>query len=240
MKKLLLTSAAATLLVAAQANAAQFEISYSIIQVGAYTSTKPLVNGTPDPTGALGPLGSPIHNIPAVAVVGTGTLDTVTGQIVLGPIDIETNVTSGSYGYVGWSQQFNGSFSGNTYNMTSATVLGGSLVCEDVTTSSCTGSTPAPLALRPPQTYPDPSEDEFGDPVPGGPLTLTSLVFSSLATGGTGEYRFEDDVAPAYLDTVINFTIGNEISEVPVPAAAWLFGSGLLGLAGIGRKRAAK
>lgn len=31
-------------------------------------------------------------------------------------------------------------------------------------------------------------------------------------------------------------TVTDNLSEVPVPAAAWLFGSGLLGLAGIGRR----
>lgn len=31
-----------------------------------------------------------------------------------------------------------------------------------------------------------------------------------------------------------------DVAEVPLPAAAWLFGSGLLGLAGIARKRQAK
>ncbi len=32
----------------------------------------------------------------------------------------------------------------------------------------------------------------------------------------------------------------SDVAEVPLPAAAWLFGSGLLGLAGIARKRQAK
>ena len=36
---------------------------------------------------------------------------------------------------------------------------------------------------------------------------------------------------------VYSFTVDSAVSEVPVPAAAWLFGSALLGLAGVGRKR---
>jgi hypothetical protein len=36
-----------------------------------------------------------------------------------------------------------------------------------------------------------------------------------------------------------NFVAGQQVSSVPLPAAAWLFGSGLLGLAGIGRRRRA-
>lgn len=39
--------------------------------------------------------------------------------------------------------------------------------------------------------------------------------------------------------TTINYDVAGvaEVSEVPVPAAAWLFGSALVGLAGVGRKR---
>jgi hypothetical protein len=34
--------------------------------------------------------------------------------------------------------------------------------------------------------------------------------------------------------------VGNSVSAVPLPAAIWLLGSGLLGLAGVGRRKAAK
>ncbi|MFT3931187.1 MAG: VPLPA-CTERM sorting domain-containing protein [Spongiibacteraceae bacterium] len=245
MKKLLMTSAAAALLTAAQAQAALYEISYSYVQQGKYTSSKPLVNGTPDPNGTLGPSGSATHNIPPVAINGTGTLDTVTGEIYLAPIDIEINVTSGSYGYVGWSQTLHGSFSGTTYTMVGkATVNGGSAVCELVTSSSCTdpavgGVGALPPALNPPQLYKDPVLNIFGQVVtPGGPLTLTNIVFSSLSTGGSGTYLFQDNAAPAYADTTIVMTLGNDITPaVPVPAAAWLFGSAVLGLGGLARKR---
>jgi hypothetical protein len=36
-----------------------------------------------------------------------------------------------------------------------------------------------------------------------------------------------------------NWTITGVVSAVPVPAAAWLFGSGLLGLVGVARRRRA-
>lgn len=39
--------------------------------------------------------------------------------------------------------------------------------------------------------------------------------------------------------SVDNVSISADVNPVPVPAAAWLFGSALLGLAGIGRKRKA-
>jgi len=33
------------------------------------------------------------------------------------------------------------------------------------------------------------------------------------------------------------FFYGDKVSQVPVPAAAWLFGTGLLGLAGVARRK---
>lgn len=246
MKNILLTSAAVALLAAAQANAAVYEISYSFLQSSTYTASKPLVGGTPDPTHAVGPAGSPTmagQGIVAAPITGgTGTLDTVTGQIYFNPIDYEITVVSGSFGYVGWSQTFNGSFSGNTFNMTSATVNGGAKVCEAPGTSqSCTsdgGLGALPVALGTPQFYTPAVMDEDGNVVTPGFSTPSNLVFSSLSTGGTGLYLNESDLSPAFSKTSINITIGNEVvSQVPVPAAAWLFGSGLLGLAGVGRKR---
>lgn len=35
----------------------------------------------------------------------------------------------------------------------------------------------------------------------------------------------------------LTYTVGAEVAAVPVPAALWLFGSGLLGLVGIGRRK---
>ena len=43
-------------------------------------------------------------------------------------------------------------------------------------------------------------------------------------------------VSDAYFD---NVTISTDVSAVPVPAAVWLFGSGLLGLIGVARRKAA-
>lgn len=37
--------------------------------------------------------------------------------------------------------------------------------------------------------------------------------------------------------TLRGMIVGNDLANVPVPAAAWLFGSGLIGLAGVARKR---
>lgn len=55
-------------------------------------------------------------------------------------------------------------------------------------------------------------------------------------TGSTGTFRVAN-----YYDGAnnTNFAITGDISPVPVPAAIWLLGSGLIGLAGVARKRKA-
>ncbi len=56
--------------------------------------------------------------------------------------------------------------------------------------------------------------------------TLTwSNNFSVTAGGGTP------------ISGTANLTLGGTLTPVPVPAALWLFGSGLVGLAGVGRRR---
>lgn len=61
-------------------------------------------------------------------------------------------------------------------------------------------------------------------------------------SGNLGSGTFLTDRASGYssgVGWVLNQTISMNVSysQVPVPAAAWLFGSALIGLAGIGRKR---
>lgn len=77
--------------------------------------------------------------------------------------------------------------------------------------------------------------------------TANSSVISSTyaAPIGTGDdfdmSTFSESVnaTVGLIGTSITYTfaVGSEVSEVPVPAAAWLFGSAIVGLAGIGRKR---
>jgi hypothetical protein len=64
-------------------------------------------------------------------------------------------------------------------------------------------------------------------------LAVFRLIDSSTVAvnGGT--------VASTGTDRVDIFRVSATASTVPLPAAAWLFGSGLLGLAGIGRRRRA-
>lgn len=69
-------------------------------------------------------------------------------------------------------------------------------------------------------------------------FSIDSSYFSNILDhGGIGfhfsEFSLGDDQMK--LDSIV-FTVVGETSAVPVPAALWLFGSGLLGLAGIRRK----
>ena len=270
MKKILAASALASMLAATQASAAIYNITFSYQEMSGYTASKPL-----DPSGELDPGdainltdtgGDPALGIASTPVYGVGTLDTDTGEIYLGPIDYEVMVRQGSIGYVGWSQTLNGSFSGTSFTMTSATVNGGALICEDETSNSClSGGTTmpgdAPGALENPQSVQvTPPPNPF---VPGTttvtPLTIefTSLGTGGMAIGGAGfadasnpdnylddglangqGYYWQGTSAPG-IERLINIEIGSEVSAVPVPAAAWLFGSGLLGLASVARKRRA-
>lgn len=62
---------------------------------------------------------------------------------------------------------------------------------------------------------------------------INSIMFPAIGFKGAVDGLSEDDIAGA------QYIYGPRVSEVPIPAAAWLFGSALIGLAGIGRKRRA-
>lgn len=58
----------------------------------------------------------------------------------------------------------------------------------------------------------------------------------SLAGGSPDSYQINFDGFNAGLE-VMGSTLGVDLQPVPVPAAVWLFGSGLVGLAAIARRR---
>lgn len=106
------------------------------------------------------------------------------------------------------------------------------------------GNTPAdwdPLVIQPDPGLPD---DGFYDALalvagiaPGATLSGFSVVFDFLGSGTPGAQPF-DIVDPVTFDALDSGTTQRAV--VPVPAALWLFGSGLLGLAGAnGRSRCA-
>jgi hypothetical protein len=98
---------------------------------------------------------------------------------------------------------------------------------------------------------------EFPNPLAETGLNITSTTESFGSLFGTGSFTFDADPGDYYLSffgrapelgqygiEIAQFAIeisqpGN-VSTVPVPAAAWLFGSGLLGLTGLVRRRSAR
>jgi len=93
------------------------------------------------------------------------------------------------------------------------------------------------------------------------PLAVTNLNTTTLCTPGTdcignalsGGYPFTDDgiagspmIDGPFSGLSVNFDIGSgnsltvlSVTNVPIPGAVWLFGSGLLGLIGISRRKKA-
>jgi hypothetical protein len=69
-------------------------------------------------------------------------------------------------------------------------------------------------------------------------LNVSSVLYGLTGNGGTGQLQ-SYDLGSFSLSSagVLTFT-ANGGSSVPLPAAVWLLGSGLLGLAGVGRRRA--
>lgn len=71
---------------------------------------------------------------------------------------------------------------------------------------------------------------------PGSAVTLYGVTGNGTAGGSTTAFSLGTAIFSLANDT-LTFT-GNGGAPVPLPAALWLLGSGLLGLAGVGRRRA--
>ncbi|ARN75053.1 VPLPA-CTERM sorting domain-containing protein [Oceanicoccus sagamiensis] len=84
-----------------------------------------------------------------------------------------------------------------------------------------------PLGQPPAAINPSTFNFDFSD--------LNNIVWGTFSVGVTG--------SGLGVETTINYTASGTYdvvpSAVPVPAAAWLFGSALVGLAGVGRRRKA-
>jgi hypothetical protein len=75
-------------------------------------------------------------------------------------------------------------------------------------------------------------------------LNLTGSDWFTLAISVDGGQNWSGDIGATYLgNNIYNVDFGDgtvlqvDVTVVPVPAAVWLFGSGLLGLAGVARSK---
>ena len=74
-------------------------------------------------------------------------------------------------------------------------------------------------------------------------FTLVTVTFDVLFNAGIGAFDLAIiEIGDSLADTLYDpddppTLIGAKVSVVPVPAAVWLFGSALLGLIGVGRRR---
>jgi hypothetical protein len=74
---------------------------------------------------------------------------------------------------------------------------------------------------------------------PGSAVTLYGVTGNGSGSGTTTAFSLGSAVFSLANDT-LTFTGNGGNTPVPLPAAVWLLGSGLLGLAGVGRRRAVK
>jgi hypothetical protein len=70
-----------------------------------------------------------------------------------------------------------------------------------------------------------------------GPFTAGVYTFNSDAAGPVPSFNLTGLTSPVAPGNQQRFTLVQAAPEVPVPAAAWLMGSGLVGLAGVARRR---
>lgn len=187
---------------------------------------------------------------PAIQLVKSGdwTFDTTTGaftgNIAYGDYKTQTVVTTpaidGRQTYVGANQAFSGTGNWVTathfqYTFFNSTTNGGGASVQSQTSSSCAnGATSALGKVCTAFSSASPSWEGLTlDFVFAGDYSTFSGALTGVDTSGAGLTRNT---------TTINWQIAgtNTTPEVPVPAAAWLFGSGLIGLAATARRRAKK
>ena len=73
----------------------------------------------------------------------------------------------------------------------------------------------------------------------GGYSVLSTDLLSTIGLSGTGFEYLAYNIESNSLGQVINTGVVNTTSVVPLPAAAWLFGSAILGLLGVARRKKA-
>jgi hypothetical protein len=73
--------------------------------------------------------------------------------------------------------------------------------------------------------------------ITGGDFIIGAYTAATGWVGGTGLMTGDNIYTVSFTDTIPGASVVVDVSTVPVPAAAWLFGSGLLGLVGVARRR---
>lgn len=159
-----------------------------------------------------------------LTATGTASLDDA-GVLTIDFTALNNQPSAGGTFTTGNQTVFNGSIAGGSF-----TVASGSTKYTSCTagTAACPGPITSALNISQPLT---------ATPATGNGGGLLEQAFT--IAGGTNT-----STAYSYnhlLKNVLtyNFTNTTAAPEVPVPAAAWLFGSGLLGLAGTARRRLA-
>ncbi len=82
--------------------------------------------------------------------------------------------------------------------------------------------------------------NNYGFPVPGWDLTDITASSDPFSLSLSGTLKWSPEVTNAFFHSSdISKSMGTFtfVSPVPLPAAAWLFGSGVIGLAGLARRR---
>lgn len=192
----------------------------------------------------------PPPNPYTLVVGGDWCIDNTTGSfegnIAYGDFKTQANVTGtltreGRQTFVGVNQAFSGTGTWGTngagdptlsYSYLNSTVNGGGASVQTQTSSSCAnGGLVQPITVC----------TAFGLTSPNWEGLSFLLTFDATKYSFTGNLTAIDTSgASVTRNTVtINWNIAgvDPPAEVPVPTAAWLFGSGLIGLAGAARRR---
>lgn len=238
MKKTVLLASAIAMAAASQAYSAAYEIN------GVNTSVDVAANAG-EITITYDPAGTPFTG--DWDFVFNGATVDFSGNLYLGDYDAITDVDAGFLGsmsgvvsYVGANQMISGT--GNwdagtntlTYNVPTGAANSSIASTYSETSSSCTdsgsiaGNTVCGAAGN---TTPE-WEGLTLELVFSGDLSTFSGNITAVETSGAG--------ITANTTTLMYDIDGAAVSEIPLPAAAWLFGSGLLGLAGAARRRSQK
>lgn len=239
MKKLTMAVAVSTLALAANSYAAVYNYNTSGVNTGVdvdVSSGTTTITYDPNPLTFTGDWTFDI----------SGTSATLSGDIYLGDYAANTSVSvpflgsmSGSPTYTDANHAVSGTGSWNvgtrtlTYTLASSGPNTSNASNFTFASSSCTGSGSI-LNNTVCGTWANTTGDWEG-------LSLT-FVFASDMSSFTGTISAIEQSGSGLTanTTTIDFDIdGTQVSEVPVPAAAWLFGSALLGLGGLKRRKMA-